>query len=262
MIGMGRRRHYSEADREAAQARDAAIAEKAEDALADPNLGARIAGLLETPALLRYSVRNQALLMAQASERGTLLTHVETFSGWHMRGRRVRDDEAKQGYRMVKPITRRGSDSGNGEGGEGKKPRPLFRTKLYFDISQTEPIEDWDGETEKEPTTADLEPAVVLFDSLTKQAERLGYQVTRIRLGGPSGQHAQGVHVDEEFHDIHVYGEHKPETLGQLAGVVAELTAHRPKAPRADRPADGSGESRPAKGRTVREDDELVISVY
>lgn len=246
MIGVGRRK-FSEADREAAQARDAALATKAEDALADPNLGGRIAGLLTTPRLLTYSVRNQALLLVQAEEREMPLSHVKTFRQWLVVGRQVRRGE--QALRIVKPVSRgnTGEDGGDGEGGG----RPMFRTDSVFDISQTDPIEDWDGDVEDEPSKEELDPARALFESLSKQAERAGYLVAV----WPEEQRDEPVRVGHDGHTIDVYGEHTAETLGRLAGAVADvITHHRAKAPAEPPDAKPSGRGRAA-------DRELVITV-
>ena len=253
MIGVARRR-YSEADRQAAKDRDAALATEAEEALADPDFGAQVIELLTTPRLLSYSVRNQALLLVQARKRGTTLSHLKPFEGWLKVGRCVRGGETC--LRLVEHRSGRGEDGG-GEDGESRKS---FRWVRRFDFSQTEPLEGFDGEVEEEPTEEDLTPGAALFESLSKQADRLGY----LLVAWPDEPHAvEAVYVDHEAREIRVFGDHTPETLALLVGAVAHLTLARPKS---ETTAEGRERSRPAREQPERpsrraESEELVITV-
>ncbi|MEV5710145.1 ArdC-like ssDNA-binding domain-containing protein [Actinoallomurus sp. NPDC052274] len=234
------KRRVSQARREAAQARDAEFIAQAEAALADPAIGDRIVALLASPRLLGYSLRNQAWLLRQAEERGMRLTELHTYRGWQARGRQVREGE--KNLKMVRRYTSGGASSEGGGGGEGGGI--YFRAKSYFDISQTEPIEGFEGNVEPDP---DADPAMTLLDSLKKQAERAGYSVT---CWPPEEPHTEPVSVDHEHQELHVYGDHTVETLARLAAAVAAiLTA-------------GSQTRTGTAAREAEEDpDEIVITV-
>src|SRR5690606_187021 len=88
---------------------------------------------------------------------GFLPTDVETFRGWHARGRQVR--KGSVGLRISVPISPRKTDGEQGDDGacvvpptddksergetgeKTEKKRPMFRTISVFDISQTDPLE-------------------------------------------------------------------------------------------------------------------------
>lgn len=250
----GQRRPASAARVAAAKARDEELAGKAAAVLADPQFGARVAALVDTaPRLTHYSLRNLGLLLGQAADRGMVLTEVDSYEGWQDRGRQVRTGE--KGLKITRGGGR-ASGGGNGSGDGRDGGRPQFRTVSRFDISQTDPVEDLDGEAD-EPTAAELAPAVVLFDSLSEQAERAGY----LTAVWPDERREEPVRVDDDSHVIDVYGEHTPETLGLLASMVADIILTRPKpekppgGPRRTRPA----RERPGTGRGAA--DELVITV-
>ena len=231
-----RRPRYTAEQRAAAIARDEHADELADALYADPAaFGARVAGLLPAsgPKLLSYSLRNQALLITQAEKRGMVLREVDTLNGWRQRGRAVRKGE--HGLRIVRPVGREGTPHADQATAEAiitptdadteTAERVRFRFMSVFEVSQTEGVEDFDGE---EQTTTD-EPAAVLFAALKAQAERAGYLVTEWPADEP---HAAAVEVDTEAHTISVHDDETPdaEVMAQLAAAVATLTA-RPRKP-------------------------------
>lgn len=230
------RRPASKARREAARARDAELAAKAAAALADPQIGERIAALVTTPGILRYSLRNQALLLSQADERGMTLTDVDTYRGWKARGRQVRAGE--HGLKINRPVGREQADEETGqaaaeEASDEGAEKVRFRTMTVFDISQTDGVEDVD-DAEAAGGEAETEPAVTLFESLTTQAERAGYLVTVHPADEP---HRLPVDVDDEANTINIYDDGDPRVLSQFAGAVAAILAARAKEAKPSGPA-------------------------
>jgi len=186
---MGRRTFTPEQRQEREQA-DKQLREQARELLADPDAVAAMVEQLITvsrsPKVLRYSLRNQAILTKQVEARGMTLTDVDSFRGWLERGRCVRKGE--KALRVVAPKGREGGESdeeaeagettpaqGGEQTGDGEaEGRVRFRMVTVFDISQTEGVEDVDvvGEAFEVPN-----PAALLRDTLTEQIERRGYEI-------------------------------------------------------------------------------------
>ncbi|MDS0140618.1 MULTISPECIES: hypothetical protein [unclassified Amycolatopsis] len=184
---MGRKKYTDEEIAER-KARDAALAARADETLADPDATTQLVHALLTitsPRILGYSLRNQAMLMAQADERGTTLTDVDTLKGWRERGRRVLRGSVS--YRIVQP--RGAVEDGDGDGEEALTPvnqpdtgdpaetgtrRELFRMQYLFDISQTEGVdEEMPG---YHPLTV-ADSTAALRATLADQLDRYGYAV-------------------------------------------------------------------------------------
>lgn len=219
------RKTYSQADRDARRAADDAIREDAAELLGDPEQVAQmIAQLarLTSPKLLRYSLRNVALIFKQAADRGVTVTDVDTFKGWRQRGRGVRKGE--RGLRIVAPKGRQAAEGTDGEAaeapaevievdttggeGEGAPARARFRMITVFDVSQTEGIEDFEGEPVEPAPVA--EPAGAIRARLIEQFDAIGYTVTE---GTEPG-------TDDDAHTVTV-SEGQP--LPQLAQALAAL---------------------------------------
>jgi len=241
----------SKARREAARKRDAEIAAKAAEALADPQIGERIAALVDTatPRFLRYSVRNQALLLRQAEERGMTITDVDTFKGWLRRGRIVRRGE--KGLRIVRPVGRTVAEDGQDvedveestDVTAEQEDKVFFRTAVRFDISQTDPIEGAEVDQAQADTAEDTaedtaDPAAALFTSLREQAERAGYLVT---VPADDEPHTEAVSIDRDARTIFVYEEGR-EALARFAGIVAEILGERHRARQEGKAADRGAE--------------------
>ncbi|WP_280186315.1 MULTISPECIES: ArdC-like ssDNA-binding domain-containing protein [Nocardia] len=219
------RKTYSQADRDARRAADEAIREEAAELLGDPEQVAQmIAQLarLTSPKLLRYSLRNVALIFKQAADRGVTVTDVDTFKGWRQRGRGVRKGE--RGLRIVAPKGRQAAEGADGEAaeapaevievdttsgeGESAPARARFRMVTVFDVSQTEGIEDFEGEpAEPAPVT---EPASAIRARLIEQFDAIGYTVTE---GIEPG-------TDDDAHTVTVP---EGQPLPQLAQALAAL---------------------------------------
>lgn len=251
---MGKRRSYSEAER---AERDAAIREQADALLSDPAAVAALIAKLSrctAPKMLRYSLRNCAMLEKQGQERGMDVTDVENFKGWLMRGRSVR-----AGERQLRIVAPRGTEEVKNDKDAPAEPasttrtdqapedeaetKTRFRMTPVFDISQTEGIEDFD----REPVTAEpvADPAAALAASLVEQLERYGYQVT-------TGDTAA---VDHAARTITTGPAEQAEQLAQaLAAVLTLPPAERPqRQPTAGptRPADRP-EPQPADPSRIR----------
>uniref|UniRef100_UPI003F49B120 ArdC family protein n=1 Tax=Amycolatopsis sp. CA-290885 TaxID=3239925 RepID=UPI003F49B120 len=182
--------------RQEREAADGGIRERAAELLADPERAvAMVRQLIEansSPRVLRYSLRNQAMLSSQAEERGMSLIDVDTFKGWLNRGRVVRRGE--HGLRIVRPRGRaaesaaggqreektekaapeQGSDQGKQQGEESGE-RVSFRMMTVFDISQTEAAEDVEIVGEAEQAEA---PVQLLRETLRDQLARFGCEIT------------------------------------------------------------------------------------
>lgn len=166
--------------RQARRAADRALQQQARETLADPDaVAAMVAQLAEqnrSPKVLRYSLRNQALLNSQAADRGISLTDVDTFRGWSERGRCVCRGE--RGLRIVAPKGRETEEQEEQESGHeeegGEESRTRFRMTAVLDICQTEGLDDAEqvGDAHEVPN-----PAAVLAETLTDQLERLGYDI-------------------------------------------------------------------------------------
>jgi N-terminal domain of anti-restriction factor ArdC len=181
---MRTRKGYSPQQREAREQADRVLREQACALLADPDAVAAMVTQLVTvsrsPKVLRYSLRNQALLVSQAEQRGMTLTDVDSYRGWCNRGRCVREGE--RGLRIVAPKgteTNEDTDpdeviSTKDENQSGEELRVRFRMESRFDISQTDGIDD----AEIVGQAAEVSnPAAVLRDALTEQLQRRGYTI-------------------------------------------------------------------------------------
>jgi hypothetical protein len=207
--------------------------------LEDPRFGERIAALVDTPRMLTYSLRNQALLLAQADARGMKLTDVDTYLGWKHRGRQVREGE--HGLKIVKPLPARHDQAGEADqaahGAAEENEEVFFRTTTRFDVSQTDELDDnhisedhpgigEHGNEPTAPTTPDAEPEAapeaVLVASLREQAERVGYLVVVLSA---SAAQAASVTVDEQAKTITVYDDGGRKTLSEFASALAALLA-------------------------------------
>jgi antirestriction protein ArdC len=105
-----------------------------------------------------YSERNSLLLAMQAAERGLVVTDVDGYRAWQGRGRQVRKGET--GLRILAPagngMTKAEQQAAEAEetrlqaagepAGEQPKRRQYFRLVSVFDVSQTDPIEQPQGE--------------------------------------------------------------------------------------------------------------------
>jgi hypothetical protein len=213
---------YTEEQRVARDTADAAIRDNATELLTDPDaVAAMVSHLMATnsPKLLRYSMRNVAMLTTQAEDRGMTLTDVDSFRGWIERGRCVRKGE--RGLRIVAPKGTEppGDDSAEqADQGDGEDIRVRFRMVTVFDLSQTDGIEDAepvDGETI-------TDPAAVLRATLAEQIERMGYTITTDQAQGPAT-------VDDAARIVTVpAGEPVPELARALACLVTRPKAERP----------------------------------
>ncbi|MET8427767.1 ArdC-like ssDNA-binding domain-containing protein [Nocardia sp. NPDC004860] len=259
---MGKRRSYSEAERAERAAADAEIRDQADALLSDPAAVAALIAKLSrctAPKMLRYSLRNCAMLEKQGEERGMDVTDVENFRGWQMRGRVVRrgeralrivaprgteeakkdrDSDAHSETGWIEPGTTSSTQSADGDSGTETKTR--FRMTPVFDISQTDGIEDLDGDPVTVEPVAD--PAAALAASLVEQLERYGYQVS-------TGDTAA---VDHAARAITTGPGEQAQQLAQaLAAVLtlppAERPQHQPTARGATRP-----ESQPADPSRIR----------
>ncbi|WP_067469682.1 ArdC family protein [Nocardia amamiensis] len=222
-----RRKKYTPEQRAERDAADKAIKDAADEKLTDPEAVAAMVGQLAqatSPKLLRYSLRNVAMLWNQAEERGITLTDVDSFKGWKARGRSIRKGE--RALRIVAPKgteKAEGSDTAEPEPaefitvdtddqGDETAARTRFRMVVVFDISQTEGIEDFEGDPVEVEPVAD--PAGVVRANLTTQLERLGYAVATTDDEQPAPV------VDDDAHAVTVSAARPVE---QLAQAVAEL---------------------------------------
>lgn len=194
---MRTRKGYCPQQQEARDQADRALRKQAGALLADPDAVAAMVAQLVTvsrsPKVLRYSLRNQALLISQAEQRGMNLTDVDSFAGWKNRGRCVRKGE--HGLRLVAP---KGTDTSEdtkqeevisaNENESSEELRMRFRMMTVFDVSQTDGIDDAEivGQAAEVPN-----PATVLRDALTDQLQRRGYTivVAETASGGAEIEH-------------------------------------------------------------------------
>lgn len=216
-----RRSQYSVEQIAAAKERDARLSEMAEAAMADPQVGARVAALAGAGVSMRilsYSLRNQMLLMAQADERGMQLRDVDTLRGWRERGRAVL--KGSKGLRIVRPVgTEQAADAEPGEaivcpsddgdaGEDADSRRPRFRMSSVFELSQTEGVEDDEAGAPEQVE----DPAAVLAGTLTVQAQRAGYTVSW----------GEATEVDHDARTLTA-----GEDLDELAAAVATIATNR-----------------------------------
>jgi|GEM_PF-4744522 len=229
---MRKRRHYSEKNKAARREADKALKTQADAMLSDPIAVAELArqvAATTSQKILRYSLRNNALIFKQAQERGMRVSDVDNYRGWRNRGRYVREDE--HGLRIVAP---QGRETANKPDNQTQPEAPgatvaddqnsgpdesiRFRMTSVFNITQTEGIEDFEGEAEEPAPVED--PVVELRASLAEQIERQGYAVTT----GPTAT------VDHEAATVTVPQGQPVEALAQaLASLLtAPAAEHRP----------------------------------
>ncbi|WP_280382129.1 hypothetical protein [Nocardia wallacei] len=236
---MGKRKYTPEEIAEF-KAADEARYDKADAALEDPDYIAGIVGHasgLVCARLLRYSLRNLALIYKQAEELGITVTDIDSAKGWRLRGRRVNQPP----LRIVAPGKKRDkrhdtspdgdaaddSDDQNGSSTDNRRPR--FRMISVYDISQTVPDEEFaDEPAEPEPVE---DPTAVLWQTLTREAERLGYTVDTTADADAA--------VDEQSATITV-GSGRPAQ--QLAQLLGPIVAHRSRTRHAARQDDNANE--------------------
>jgi hypothetical protein len=198
---MRTRKGYCPQQREERAQADHALCKKAGELLADPDAVAAMVTQLVTdscsPKMLRYSIRNQALLISQADQRGMSLTDVDSFAGWKNRGRRVRKGE--HGLRIVAPTgTKTGKDAEQDENisatdshkSDDKQLPVRFHMAAVFDISQTEAIDDTEAVSQAEAEEVP-NPAALLRDALSDQLQRRGYTIVvgETATGGTEIEH-------------------------------------------------------------------------
>lgn len=177
------RRVYTDEEKKAFREADAALKEAADALLADPvavteMITSMLAGI-NAARVLRFSLRNQAILLKQAQERGMVLLDVRSAQDWAMVGRSVRYGEV--GFRVVRPIGSEVDDTGDTDAaskaeqpkptpdGEQPKERTLFRMtpRRFFDLSQTEGAELVVRGDQEE----------TLWQNLAAQAARRGFRI-------------------------------------------------------------------------------------
>jgi hypothetical protein len=199
-----KRRRWEPTPEEAAEleARNQAAREHGDRVLSTPEGVAKLIDRLLVsglgPNLLSYTLRNQAMLLGQAEERGIPLSEVHGKVGWADRGRKIRGP----GLRITAPTGKRDrrepvTDSGFGgaglsappvvdltlnttreQGGDRTAPkRTGFVLTSVWDKSQTEPKDDQAGEGEPEPSVNAVKAAQILVQRLAEQVAQAGYTV-------------------------------------------------------------------------------------
>ncbi|MGW4241846.1 hypothetical protein [Nocardia sp. NPDC004722] len=225
------------------RAEEKATADHVDAQLSDPAaVAAMIATAVRIPCgrFLRYSLRNQALILRQAEQRGFTVTDIDTATGWRARGRypaqpalkisapKGREADADtDGQDAAGPVLLEIVEGGEtAEEGEG---RTRFRMRKVWDISQTAGIEDFDGEPATVEPVAD--PAAVLWETLCGEAARYGFTVT----ADPTATAPQ---VDQDRAVITVEPAHQVQ---QLAQVLGPMSADRSRAVRDPAPREYAG---------------------
>ncbi|WP_433635621.1 hypothetical protein [Nocardia sp. CA-120079] len=242
---MGKHQYTAE-EITAFKAADEARYDKADAALDDPGYIAGIighAGGLVCARLLRYSLRNLTLIYKQAEELGITVTDIDSAKGWRLRGRTPNQDP----LRVVAPGKRNkrdkrndadsaGSDAqpGDNRDDSSDKRRPRFRMISVYDISQTEPLEDFADEPAEPEHVED--PAAILWQTLTAEAERLGYTVDA--TGEPDVPN-----LDEQSATITVGSGRPAQQLAQLLGPMIAQRSRARRAARQDESADHGSDS-------------------
>lgn len=214
------RKQYTDEEKAAFKARDQALADAADAALAAPGAGARATAIaLRSPKLAAYSLRNLMMLAHQAEQAGIELRDVDTGRGWKERGRAPRKG-TKAVMRIVYPITPKSGKADTTDSSEdGATPKMRFRTKAVFEIDQTDENED----STPDPEAASKgDPAQIWQDRLLREAVNLGYTVHYARP-----DEAKTVAVsDDETKTITVAAADPlkltPEALGALANRLTE----------------------------------------
>lgn len=243
------RKQYTEEEKAEFKARDRALAEAADAALAEPGAGARATDIaLRSPKLAAYSPRNLMMLAHQAEQAGIELRDVDTGRGWKERGRVPRKG-TRAVMRIVYPITPKSGEADTADSSEDGAPsKTRFRTKAVFEIDQTDESEDCTPDPE---TGSEGKPAQIWHDRLLREAANLGYTVHYAR---PDEAKAAAV-SDGEAKTITVAAadplELTPEALGALADRIAEvMTAAK---------ADGSTKSTASARHRAAPDEGTVL---
>jgi hypothetical protein len=211
------RRAYTDKEKAEFRARDRALAEAADAALAAPDAGERATALaLRSPKLAAYSPRNLMMLAHQAAEAGIELTDVDTGRGWSERGRAIRKG-TKAVLRIVYPIqrakVREGYESDSEEGST------LFRTKAVFELSQTEDADT----TVPDPdagTGAETDPAAIWRERLDREAGKLGLSVVEAATG--DGMVNAVLDTETSIITVSADDSRSPAALSALAQRLAE----------------------------------------
>lgn len=249
-----RRKKYTPEQRAERDAADKALKAAADEKLADPAAVADMVGklvMITTPRLLRYSLRNVALLMNQAEERGITLTDVDSKKAWRLRGYRIGTGETS--LRIVAPKgteKTEGDDTGEQEPAEFStldaddqsdetEGRTRFRMVPVYDISQMVEIEDFEGDPVEIEPVAD--PAGVVRANLTVQLERLGYTVAT------TDDEQAAPLVDDDAHAVTVSAARPVEQLAQAAAeLITRPADQRPRPVHAATGTATTTEPRPA----------------
>lgn len=241
----------------AAKERDRNLRAQAAADMASPDaIRRRVAQLLTggmPRRLLRYSLRNQLLILRQAEQRGITLADIDTKAGWVRRGRLIAKGQA--GLRIVQPVGATDDDTTDDDTNETTDPaqheqRPRFRMAPRWDISQTAPMDsdaaDEGGDCpgcDAEPgepcrtgctclgctgqTCAEdqdnVEPAEVLWNKLTDQLTKAGYRLIWPAADADLSGHR--VRADHDARIVHadVTATADPAALADLAVILGEV---------------------------------------
>ncbi|WP_306358745.1 MULTISPECIES: hypothetical protein [unclassified Nocardia] len=158
------RKTYTEEEKAAFAAADAARNAAADDGLKDPQTVEQVvthAQRTGSPRFLGYSLRNQMLVFQQAAARGITLTDIDTKDEWRKRGRKPN----QLGLKICVPSV--------GRNDAGEEELRGWIMSSVFDISMTDPI---DG-AETVPAPAVEDPTGMLWENLVEQAGKLGLRV-------------------------------------------------------------------------------------
>jgi hypothetical protein len=237
------RKQYTDEEKAAFKARDRALAEAADAALAAPDAGERATALaLRSPKLAAYSPRNLMMLAHQAAEAGIDLYDVDTGRGWKERGRTIRKG-TKAVLRIVYPIQRKRSQDADADGEEAST---LFRTKAVFELSQTEDADHVVPDPDPE-SRSETDPAAIWRERLDREAGKLGLAV----VDNATSDGTVNAVLDTETSTITVSAD-DPRTQAALS-VLAQRLAEAQIAAKADHPP-----AKPTSGRS-RENEGTVL---
>lgn len=226
---MTRTRTRTEAEQEAFRTEITALIAQANRELEDPEsqILARLQSTDPTigPRVRGYSLRNQVLLVQQATERGLSLADVATFPQWRARGRTVR-----KGEKALRVVGFKGSDDPT----EGGEQRNHFRMLALFSIDQTEvahagsqpspsaDLETLAGDLIAE-TDADLTPAQRVRAGLFAKIRAAGFELAE------DPAQITPVRADHANRTITVRpGDPDADTLRALLAVVTALDSTTP----------------------------------
>ena len=119
--------------------------EAIDEALQDPQYAQELADRVNaTPVdcrLRNYSLRNIALVFAQADALGVQVSgHLNTFRGWQEQGRMVA--KGSTALRIIAAMGDEAEQQTDEQPGESEQPKKRFRHTSRFDYSQTKDMED------------------------------------------------------------------------------------------------------------------------